>query len=157
VPDADVDQLEVLGAEVTIETGKLLWETNDLPDILCYDTDATGAVGIVRGRALWATHAYFMNDASELRVAYPRRQEALRCRTARPGKRVISEPRRAARHSPVTAILPASVSDAIDHYLPLNAGFTVRTSTLENADHLSLWGNFALFCGYAAGPWVPPR
>ena len=50
----------------------------------------------------------------------------------------------------VTAILPASVSDAIDPYLPLNAGFTVTTSTFENPHHLAPWTGFALFCGYAA-------
>jgi len=50
----------------------------------------------------------------------------------------------------ITAILPASVSDAINPYLPLNAGFTVTTSTFENSHHLSPWGGFALFCGYAA-------
>jgi ABC-2 type transport system permease protein len=50
----------------------------------------------------------------------------------------------------ITAILPASVGDAINPYLPLNAGFTVATSTFEDSHHLSPWGGFALFCGYAA-------
>jgi ABC-type transport system involved in multi-copper enzyme maturation permease subunit len=50
----------------------------------------------------------------------------------------------------ITAILPASTSNAINPYLPLNAGFTVTTSTFENSHHLSPWGGFALFCGYAA-------
>jgi ABC-2 type transport system permease protein len=50
----------------------------------------------------------------------------------------------------ITAILPASIADAINPYLPLNAGFTVATSTFENSNHLSPWGGFALFCGYAA-------
>ncbi|MDX6725748.1 MAG: type transport system permease protein [Baekduia sp.] len=50
----------------------------------------------------------------------------------------------------ITAILPASVADSINPYLPLNAGFTVATSTFENSNHLSPWGGFALFCGYAA-------
>jgi ABC-2 type transport system permease protein len=50
----------------------------------------------------------------------------------------------------ITAILPASIADSIDPYLPLNAGFTVATSTFENGHHLSPWGGFALFCGYGA-------
>jgi ABC-2 type transport system permease protein len=50
----------------------------------------------------------------------------------------------------ITAILPASTADAINPYLPLNAGFTVATSTFEDGHHLSPWGGFALFCGYAA-------
>ncbi len=50
----------------------------------------------------------------------------------------------------VTALLPASTADAIGPYLPLNAGFTVTTSTFENAHHLSPWGGFAVFCGYTA-------
>lgn len=47
----------------------------------------------------------------------------------------------------ITAILPASVADSISPYLPLNAGTTV---VFENSNHLSPWGGFALFCGYAA-------
>jgi ABC-2 type transport system permease protein len=51
----------------------------------------------------------------------------------------------------LTSILPASTSDAINPYLPLNAGFTVATSTFDQGSHhLSNWGGFALFCGYAA-------
>jgi ABC-type transport system involved in multi-copper enzyme maturation permease subunit len=50
----------------------------------------------------------------------------------------------------VTALLPASTGDAISPYLPLNAGFTVATSTFENSHHLSPWGGFAVFCGYTA-------
>jgi ABC-type transport system involved in multi-copper enzyme maturation permease subunit len=50
----------------------------------------------------------------------------------------------------ITAILPASTGDAINPYLPLNAGFAVTTSTFEDSHHLSPWGGFALFCAYAA-------
>ncbi|MCW3021768.1 MAG: transporter permease subunit [Conexibacter sp.] len=50
----------------------------------------------------------------------------------------------------ITAILPASIADSINPYLPLNAGFTVATSTFENGNHLAPWAGFALFCGYAA-------
>lgn len=50
----------------------------------------------------------------------------------------------------ITALLPASTADAVSPYLPLNAGFTVTTSTFENSHHLSTWGGFALFCGYTA-------
>jgi ABC-2 type transport system permease protein len=50
----------------------------------------------------------------------------------------------------ITAILPASVGDSINPYLPLNAGFTLATSTFEGSHHLSPWGGFAVFCGYAS-------
>ena len=47
-------------------------------------------------------------------------------------------------------MLPASTADAISPYLPLNAGFTVATSTFENSHHLAPWTGFAVFAGYAA-------
>jgi ABC-type transport system involved in multi-copper enzyme maturation permease subunit len=50
----------------------------------------------------------------------------------------------------ITAILPASIADAISPYLPLDAGSGVATIVFENAHHLSPWGGFAVFCGYAA-------
>ncbi|UTI66264.1 ABC transporter permease subunit [Paraconexibacter antarcticus] len=50
----------------------------------------------------------------------------------------------------VTALLPHSLADTINPYLPLNAGFTVTTSTFENSHHLSTWGGFAVFCVYTA-------
>ena len=50
----------------------------------------------------------------------------------------------------ITAILPHAVGDSINPYLPLNAGFTVATSTFEDSHHLSPWGGFAVFCAYAA-------
>jgi ABC-type transport system involved in multi-copper enzyme maturation permease subunit len=50
----------------------------------------------------------------------------------------------------ITAILPSNLADAINPYLPLNAGFTVTTSTFENTHHLAPWTGFAVFCGYAA-------
>ncbi|MCW3009331.1 MAG: transporter permease subunit [Solirubrobacterales bacterium] len=50
----------------------------------------------------------------------------------------------------ITALLPASVNDSVNPYLPLNAGFTITTSTFENSHHLSPWGGFAVFCAYAA-------
>jgi ABC-2 type transport system permease protein len=50
----------------------------------------------------------------------------------------------------ITALLPASIADAITPYLPLNAGTTVASSTFDNPHHLSTWGGFAVFCGYAA-------
>jgi ABC-2 type transport system permease protein len=50
----------------------------------------------------------------------------------------------------ITAILPASLADSISPYLPLSAGTTIATSTFEaGSHHLSPWGGFALFCGYA--------
>lgn len=50
----------------------------------------------------------------------------------------------------ISAILPASVNDSISPYLPLNAGTTIASHTFDNSHHLSTWGGFALFCGYAA-------
>jgi ABC-type transport system involved in multi-copper enzyme maturation permease subunit len=49
----------------------------------------------------------------------------------------------------ITAILPASVADSINPYLPLNAGSAVATSTFDPGTHLSPWAGFAVFCGYA--------
>jgi ABC-type transport system involved in multi-copper enzyme maturation permease subunit len=49
----------------------------------------------------------------------------------------------------ISAILPSSLNDAVSPYLPLNAGTTVASHTFDSAHHLSTWGGFALFCGYA--------
>ena len=48
----------------------------------------------------------------------------------------------------ISAILPASVNDAVSPYLPLNAGTTVASHSFDNPHHLGVWGGFALFCGY---------
>jgi ABC-2 type transport system permease protein len=50
----------------------------------------------------------------------------------------------------ITHILPSSVAESIEPYLPLNAGFAVATSRFDPGPHLSPWAGFALFCGYAA-------
>jgi ABC-2 type transport system permease protein len=51
----------------------------------------------------------------------------------------------------IVALLPSSTGDAIGPYLPLNAAFTVATSTFdEGSHHLAPWSGFALFCGYTA-------
>jgi ABC-type transport system involved in multi-copper enzyme maturation permease subunit len=50
----------------------------------------------------------------------------------------------------ISAILPSSTNDAISPYLPLNAGTTIASHSFDNSHHLSPWGGFALFCGYAA-------
>jgi ABC-2 type transport system permease protein len=50
----------------------------------------------------------------------------------------------------ITALLPHATGDAIDPYLPLNAGFTITTSTFEDSHHLSTFGGFAVFCAYTA-------
>jgi ABC-2 type transport system permease protein len=51
----------------------------------------------------------------------------------------------------IVALLPASTGDAIGPYLPLNAAFTVATSTFdEGSHHLGTWTGFAVFCGYTA-------
>jgi ABC-type transport system involved in multi-copper enzyme maturation permease subunit len=49
----------------------------------------------------------------------------------------------------ITGILPHSTADAINPYLPLNAGSAVATSTFDFGSHLSPWTGFAVFCGYA--------
>lgn len=49
----------------------------------------------------------------------------------------------------ISAILPASVNNAVSPYLPLNAGTTVAAHTFDNPQHLATWTGFALFCGYA--------
>jgi ABC-2 type transport system permease protein len=49
----------------------------------------------------------------------------------------------------ISAILPSSVNDSISPYLPLNAGTTIASHSFDNSHHLSVWGGFALFCGYA--------
>lgn len=50
----------------------------------------------------------------------------------------------------ITAILPASIATSISPYLPINAGSGITTNVFDNTHHLSPWGGFALFCGYAA-------
>ena len=50
----------------------------------------------------------------------------------------------------ISAILPSSVNDSISPYLPLNAGTTIVSHSFDSSHHLSPWGGFALFCGYAA-------
>jgi hypothetical protein len=47
------------------------------------------------------------------------------------------------------ALLPASTADAVNPYLPLNAGFAVATSTFDNSHHLAPWTGLAVFAGYA--------
>jgi ABC-type transport system involved in multi-copper enzyme maturation permease subunit len=50
----------------------------------------------------------------------------------------------------ISAILPTSLDNSISPYLPLNAGTTVASHSFDNPHHLTVWGGFALFCGYAA-------
>ena len=49
----------------------------------------------------------------------------------------------------ITSILPSSIADSVDPYLPLSAGTAVATSTFENTHHLAPWTGFAVLCGYA--------
>ncbi len=51
--------------------------------------------------------------------------------------------------SGIIDILPSNISNAINPYLPLSAGTAVVTHHFDNTHHLSPWGGFALFCGYA--------
>ena len=48
----------------------------------------------------------------------------------------------------ITGILPHATADAINPYLPLNAGSAVATSTFDFGTHLAPWTGFAVFCGY---------
>jgi ABC-2 type transport system permease protein len=48
----------------------------------------------------------------------------------------------------IVAILPSSIGDSINPYLPLNAGTTVATDTFDNPHHLAPWTGFAVFCLY---------
>lgn len=50
--------------------------------------------------------------------------------------------------SGIVDILPSNLGNAINPYLPLNAGTSVATYRFDNSHHLSPWGGFALFCGY---------
>jgi ABC-2 type transport system permease protein len=50
---------------------------------------------------------------------------------------------------PILGLLPSSWSDAINPYLPSNAGGSIWTVT-PDPHTLSPWAGFALFCGYAA-------
>jgi len=47
----------------------------------------------------------------------------------------------------LAAILPTSTQNAINPYLPSNAGTTILSGT-HQAHTLSAWGGFGLFCGY---------
>jgi ABC-type transport system involved in multi-copper enzyme maturation permease subunit len=49
----------------------------------------------------------------------------------------------------VVAILPTSMQNAINPYLPLNAGTAILSGTRE-AHTLAAWPGFAVFCGYTA-------
>jgi ABC-2 type transport system permease protein len=49
---------------------------------------------------------------------------------------------------PLMNVLPSSWNTAASPYLPLAAGESIMSITPGN--HLSPWGGFALFCGYAA-------
>jgi voltage-gated potassium channel Kch len=47
-------------------------------------------------------------------------------------------------------ILPVSIGDAVNPYLPLNAGTAVATYRFDNSHHLAPWVGFGVFCGYTA-------
>lgn len=52
--------------------------------------------------------------------------------------------------SGVAALLPASVAESVEPYLPINAAYTLATSTFDPGPHLSPGGGFALFCAFVA-------
>jgi hypothetical protein len=58
------------------DSGQPLLSEN-LPDTLWHYTDGGGVLGVVKSQRLWATHAFFMNDASELKLARTRLEECM--------------------------------------------------------------------------------
>jgi ABC-2 type transport system permease protein len=46
--------------------------------------------------------------------------------------------------------MPASVAESVEPYLPINASYTLATSTSDPGPHLSSGGGFALFCAFVA-------
>ncbi len=42
------------------------WVERPFPEVLYHYTDVAGLLGIVNRAALWATHARFLNDATEI-------------------------------------------------------------------------------------------
>jgi hypothetical protein len=50
----------------------------------------------------------------------------------------------------VVAVLPTSIGDSINPYLPINAGTALATARFDDSNHLAPWTGFAVFCGYAA-------
>ena len=47
--------------------------------------------------------------------------------------------------SGVAALLPTSISNDVNPYLPINAAYTAATSTFDPGPHLSTWGGFGIF------------
>ena len=52
--------------------------------------------------------------------------------------------------SGVAALLPASISNDVNPYLPINAAYTAATSTFDPGPHLSTWGGLGIFCALVA-------
>jgi ABC-2 type transport system permease protein len=50
----------------------------------------------------------------------------------------------------VVAILPSSIGNSINPYLPSNAGTAVATVHFDGPNHLAPWAGFGVFCAYAA-------
>lgn len=47
--------------------------------------------------------------------------------------------------SGVAALLPTSISNDVNPYLPINAAYTAATSTFDPGPHLSTWGGLGVF------------
>ena len=52
--------------------------------------------------------------------------------------------------SGVAALLPASISNDVNPYLPINAAYTAATSTFDPGPHLSTWGGLGVFAALVA-------
>jgi ABC-2 type transport system permease protein len=50
----------------------------------------------------------------------------------------------------VAALLPQSIANDVNPYLPINAAYTAATSTFDPGPHLSTWGGFGIFCALVA-------
>ena len=63
--DATLDSLKQ-----TLETLSLKYEDKDTPQNLLHYTDTVGLLGILDSQQLWATHAFYLNDATEINYTY---------------------------------------------------------------------------------------
>ncbi|WP_147447705.1 DUF2971 domain-containing protein [Solirubrobacter pauli] len=92
LPNRGDDPLDLLRIGVVIEGTEILWaNSSPVPPRLWHYTDSGGALGMLAQRELWATHALFMNDASELRLAYPMLRDALEvARQQMPGNDLLT-------------------------------------------------------------------
>jgi hypothetical protein len=142
VPGQPASPIDELGARVVIDVGRLLWDSDSetVPDFLWHYTDGAGALGILEGCALWATHALFMNDASELRLAYPLLEEALR----------IAEERQEGNE--ILRLVAAALSVMVSPTAQERDPEIYAVCFCEDGDLLSQWRGYGMVgTGYSIG------